>query len=44
MNLFKYIFYFKYIKTIKNEAKKGLFIARDPRGCNVACKADNMHL
>ena len=32
-------FIFKLIKTIKNEAKKGLFISRDPRVCDVARKA-----
>ena len=38
MNLFKYIFDFKSIKTIKNK-QKGLLITRGPRGCDVARKA-----
>ena len=37
LNLFKYILDFKYIKIIIIK-KRGLLIAQDPRGCDVARK------
>ena len=39
MKFFEFIFDFKSIKTIKKIIKRGLLIARDPRGCDVAHKA-----
>ena len=38
-DFFEFILDFKSIKTIKIKAKKGFIFARDPRGCDVACKA-----
>ena len=35
----EFIFDFKSIKTMKKIIKRGLLIARDPRGCDVARKA-----